>query len=74
MEGSLSLLVLHDPGLFQEVGLDVPALRVKLEVEEDVHVLALCVCVCVCVCACVCMCVYVCGMSVHVRRCKPVGT
>lgn len=40
VEVSLSLLLFDDPGLLQEVIIDVPPCGIPLEVKIDVHVLA----------------------------------
>lgn len=42
VEVAFTLLLVYNPGLLQEVGLDVPTMWVPLEVKMDVHVLALC--------------------------------
>ena len=41
MEVSFSLMLLYNTGFLQQVGLDVPTLWVKLQIETDIHVLSL---------------------------------
>ena len=41
MEVSFSLMLLYNTGFLQQVGLDVPPLWVKLQIETDIHVLSL---------------------------------